>query len=262
MHEQHRERLKVRFLSEGMDSFDPLQALELLLFYALPRRDTNPIAHRLMERYGSFSAVLDADPLDLEKVEGMGPNSALLLAMMKPLWRLYRRDSSQHGMPMDNYRAACAFSIDLFAGRTKEALFMLCLDPSCRLIREVLLHEGTVNEVSVHPRTIVESALRNNASQVILVHNHPLGQLEPSGNDLIFTRKLAIALSAIGISMADHIIVSGEQAYSFAHEGRMERILREVEVRITMDVTAYLNGQSAPAGTAIPLSAHQNRYQF
>lgn len=259
MHEQHRERLKTRFLSEGLEGFDPHQALELLLFYALPRHDTNPIAHRLIEHFGSFSAVLDADPAELQRMEGLGMSSAVLLAMMKPLWRLYRRDSSQHRVPLDNYRAAGAFCVDLFAGRTKEALYLLCLDPACRLIRDVLLHEGTVNEVAVHPRTVVETALRNNASQVILVHNHPLGQLEPSQNDLVFTRKISMALSVIGIRVADHIIVSGEEAYSFAHEGRMERINREVDVRVTMDVTPYLNN-SVFSSPSSPLNEQTRPY--
>lgn len=249
MHEQHRERLKARFLNEGLDAFDAHQALELLLFYAIPRRDTNPIAHRLIEHYGSLSAVLDADPSELQRIEGMGISSSVLLSMLKPLWRLYRQDSSRHRIPLDTYQTACSFCVDLFAGRIKEALYLLCLDPSCRLIRNILLHEGTISEVAVHPRTVVETALRNQASQVMLVHNHPLGQLEPSQSDILFTRKITMALSAIGIRTADHIIVCGENAYSFAHEGRMERIHHEVEIRSTVDLSYQLNSIHTDIGT-------------
>ncbi len=245
MHENHRGRLRERFLEEGLDSFEPHQALELLLFYAIPRRDTNGLAHRLMAHFGSLSQVLDAHPDDLAAFEGMGKSSAVLLAMMKPLWRMYRQDSSRHGLSMDNYCTASSYAVDLFAGRTNEAFYILCLDPNCRLIREVMLHEGTVNEVSVHPRTVVETALRSNASQVILAHNHPNGMLEPSANDIAYTRRLTVALSAIGIQIIDHIIVSGEETYSFAREGRMEKILREVEIRITLDLAKY---NREPAG--------------
>jgi DNA repair protein RadC len=225
MHENHRERLRDRFLSEGLDGFEPHQALELLLFYALPRRDTNELAHSLIERFGSLSGVLDAHPAELEAVEGMGRASAVLLAMMKPLWRLYRQESARRGLLLDNHQSACAYAADLFAGRTNEAFYLLCLDPSSRLIHEALLQEGTVDEVSVHPREAVAAALRHNASQVILVHNHPKGALDPSAGDIAFTRSLAQAFSSIGIAVADHIVVAGEETYSFVCDGRMEKIL-------------------------------------
>lgn len=260
LHENHRDRLRERFLSEGLDSFEPHQALELLLFFAIPRRDTNELAHRLIGHFGSLSQVLDAHPDELASVEGMGRNSAVLLAMMKPLWRMYRQDSSRHGLSMDSYRTACNYAVDLFAGRTNEAFYILCLDPNCRLIREVMLHEGTVNEVSVHPRTVVETAIRNNASQVIFAHNHPKGMLEPSANDVAYTRRLTVALSTIGISIIDHIIVSGEDTYSFAREGRMEKILKEVEIRITLDIAKYEKEPSSDSGDYRALSAFVRKY--
>lgn len=260
MHENHRDRLRERFLAEGLDSFEPHQALEMLLFYCVPRRDTNELAHRLISRFGSIAGVFDAHALELEQVEGMGRNSAVLLTMMKPLWRLYRQDSSRHGVLMDSCSAACAYAVDLFAGRLNEAFYVLCLDPGCRLIREALLHEGTVNEVSVHPRTVVETAIRNNASQVIFVHNHPKGLVVPSSNDIAYTRRLTVALSTIGINIIDHIIVCGEESYSFAKEGRMDKILREAESKITQDVTDYVADSPKAAGDYKDLSALIKRY--
>jgi DNA repair protein RadC len=224
MHENHRERLRERFLSEGLDAFEPHQALELLLFYAVPRRDTNELAHALISRFGSMAGVFDAHVSDLEKVDGIGRNSATLLSMMKPLWRFYRREGAGRGPLLDTCAVACAFAADLFAGRTSEALYLLCLDPGSRLLREILLHEGTVDEVSVHPRNVVEAALRCNASHVILAHNHPYGRPDPSAEDVAFTRGVAAALSAIGIGVSDHIVVCGEETYSFAREGRMEKL--------------------------------------
>ena len=223
MHEDHRDRLRERFLKEGLDSFKPHQALELLLFYSIPRRDTNELAHRLIGRFGSLAGVLDAYPSELEAVEGVGRNSAVLLALMKPLWRLYRRENAGRGPVLDSSQAACEFVVvNLFEGRTNEALYILCLDPGCRLIRELLLREGTVDEVTEHPRAVVEAALRANASQVVLAHNHPLGDPKPSAADAAYTKRIVEAFSAIGIGVMDHIIVSGEETYSFAREGRME----------------------------------------
>lgn len=233
MHESHRDRLRERFLSEGLEAFDPHQALELLLFYAIPRHDTNELAHRLISRFGSVAGVLDADPAEIEQFEGLGRRSSILLAMMKPMWRLYRRESARIGPAMDNFKAACDFAADLFAGRTNEAFYVLCLDPGCRLIRAQLLCEGTVNEVSVHPRTVVETVLRSNASQIILMHNHPKGMLDPSPDDVAYTRRLTVACLSIGIDIVDHIIVSGEETYSFAREGRMETIIKEAKPSIT-----------------------------
>jgi DNA repair protein RadC len=260
MHENHRDRLRDRFLAEGLESFEPHQALELLLFYCIPRRDTNELAHRLIEHFGSIAGVFDAHSAELESIEGIGKNASVLLSLMKPLWRLYRQESSRNGLSMDNFRTASSYAVDLFAGRTNEAFYVLCLDPSCRLIRQVLLHEGTVNEVSVHPRTVVETVIRNNASQVILVHNHPKGLLEPSANDIAYTRRLTIALSTIGISIIDHIIVSGEETYSFAREGRMEKILREVEIRVTQDVSGYIKENSQSPRDYKELSAFVKTY--
>jgi DNA repair protein RadC len=221
MHENHRERLRERFLKEGLDSFEPHKALELLLFYAVPRRDTNELAHRLLGQFGSISGVFEAHPEELAAIEGVGRNSAVLLSMMAPLLRLYRKSGMAHGPVLDTCLAACAHTADLFAGRMIEAFYLLCLDPGSRLIREVLLQEGTVEEVSVHPRTVVEAALRCNASQVIFAHNHPKGDVNPSAADIACTKKFSEALSAIGITVADHIIVCGELTYSFSKEGRL-----------------------------------------
>jgi DNA repair protein RadC len=221
MHENHRARLRERFLAEGLDSFEPHQALEMLLFYAVPRRDTNELAHRLIERFGSLAGVLDAHPSELEAVEGMGRNASVLLSMMKPLWRRYRTESAARGAKLEGSQAACGHAADLFAGRVNEAFYLICLGPGSVLLRDVLLQEGTVDEVSVHPRAVVEAALRSNASQVILAHNHPKGSAEPSPEDIAWTGRVCSALSAIGIGVADHIIVGSDEIYSFAREGRI-----------------------------------------
>lgn len=239
IHEDHRKRMFQRFLRQGLDHFEPHQALEMLLYFAIPRQDTNPLAHRLIRHFGSLSAVLDARPEDLMKVNGVGQHTATLLSMMPQLWRLYRVDRIHSDLALDNAPAAGAFILDLFAGHTREMFYLLCLNNNCHLLQAARLHEGTVNETIVHPRLVVEAALRYNASQVIFAHNHPGGDPTPSDEDIKYTRRVAVALATIGIPVIDHIVVSDDQWYSFSREGKIEEINREVKVRIADQRRAY-----------------------
>lgn len=247
IHEDHRARLRQRYLQEGLDGFHPHEALELLLFYAIPRRNTNELAHALLARFGSLNAVLDAHPQELTQVDGMGESAAVLLSLMPKLWRMYRRESSRGQKALSTYSLAGEFAVDLFIGRQREAVMLLTLDSSCRLIRDHVMGEGTVSEVTLHPRTVMETVLRDNASQIILVHNHPGGMMQPSPADLEYTRKIIMALSTIDVAVADHMIVSDQEFFSMAHHGLLSRLQKEVEVRLLSDVASYQSVKQAPA---------------
>lgn len=222
LHNGHRERLRERFLREGLDNFEDHQVLELLLFQAIPRHDTNPIAHRLMLRFGSLSAVLEADPKDLAGVEGVGANTAAFLSMISPVTRRYFHDRVKHTRkPLNNSESAAEYLVPLMAGRSEEVFYVLCLDSQLRVLYPALISEGTVKDALVHPRHVVEAAVRHKASSVILTHNHPGGNARPSAHDHKLTRHLVQALGAISIRVADHIIVAGEHIYSFSREGTL-----------------------------------------
>lgn len=224
LHKGHRDRLRVRFLSEGLDTFDDHQVLELTLFYAVARVDTNPIAHRLMNRYGSLAAVLEADPRDLQSVEGVGAQAAAFLALLPQLTRRYLTDRAQRDRPsLRTTEAATDYLVPLMAGRAEEVFYVLCLDSQLRVLFPALISEGTVKDALVHPRHVVEAAIRHRAAAVILAHNHPGGTTKPSTHDHRLTRQLVTALGAIGISVHDHVIVAGESTYSFAREGAMPK---------------------------------------
>jgi DNA repair protein RadC len=198
-------------MSEGLDAFDDHQVLELILFYAVPRVDTNPIAHRLMNRYGSLAAVLEADPRDLQSVEGVGAQAAAFLALLPQLTRRYLADRSRRERPsLRSTEAAAAYLVPLMAGRAEEVFFVLCLDSQLRVLFPALVSEGTVKDALVHPRHVVEA---------VLAHNHPGGTAKPSNHDHRLTRQLVDALGAIGIPVHDHVIVAGESTFSFAREG-------------------------------------------
>ena len=219
MHTGHRKRLKNRFLEEGLDSFELHQVLELLLFFSIPRRDTNEIAHKLLKKFGSLSGVFEADIKELVKVEGIGENSAFLISMIPQLSRRYLNDKWRDKPELNSSSKAGEYAISLFAGRTYEVFYVICLDAQNRVNYAALVHEGTINEAPIYPRIIVETALRHKANSVILAHNHPGGSLNPSRGDIEATKVIKNALESISIKVVDHIIVCGERYVSFAERG-------------------------------------------
>lgn len=216
----HRQRLRQRFVQEGLEGFEDHQVLELLLFYALPRRDTNRIAHLILQRFGALSAALEADPRDLASIPGVGEQAAVFLTLLPPVTRRYLHDKGTRRKPvLSEVTLSARYLIPLMAGRTEEVFYLLCLDSHCRLLFPALISEGTVKESYIHPRHVVEAALRHKAANVILAHNHPSGNLQPSAADINLTRMLVQALVPIGVKVLDHLIIGGESFFSMAREG-------------------------------------------
>lgn len=215
-HQGHRQRLKARVISEGIDSFEDHQILELLLFYAIPMKDTNALAHRLIGHYGSLAGVFDANPRDLSALVGVTENTALLLSLIPALARRYQQGKLAPKAVLGSTTAAGEYAQTLFTGRLNEAFYVICLDSQNKVNQATLLHEGTINEAPVYPRLIVETALRHQAASIILAHNHPGGSQRPSQADLDVTRRIRQATEAIAIPVVDHIIVAGDGYYSFA----------------------------------------------
>ena len=221
-HSGHRERIRKRFREEGLEHFEDHQVLELLLFYAIPRGDTNILAHELLRQFGSLSAVLNAPIGELVKVPGIGEQAALFLTLMPQLVRRYQKDLSlreSREPVLNSVETVSAYVRSLMLGRPEEAFYVLCLDVRCRLLKAVLISEGTSRETAVHPSKVAEAALRHRASGVIFVHNHPAGSLSPSSQDRQLTRRLIQALGPLSIRVLDHLILAGERVYSFAEQG-------------------------------------------
>ena len=219
VHSGHRERLRERFLKEGLDNFTEVQALELLLFYAIGRRDTNPIAHDLIARFGSLSRVLEASPEDLKKVSGIGDNAAVLLHLVPQLSRYYQVSCAQRVEVLTSVEACAAYLIPYFVGRTRETVFMLCLDAKCKVLCCREIGEGSINAASISVRNVVETALETNASVVFLAHNHPSGVAVPSDEDVHTTRRIAAALRTVDVHLADHIVVAEGDYVSMIQSG-------------------------------------------
>ena len=214
IHKDHRQRLRERFLREGLDNFDEVNVLELLLFYCIPRIDTNPIAHRLLNHFGSLNNVLNASADELEKVEGIGPNASTFLSLITQVGRYYQVKQSEPGKILRTIDQCGNYLMPYFFGRERETVFMLCLDAKCKVICCKMVGEGSVNSANIPIRRVVEMALAANATTVVLAHNHPSGLAIPSPDDIQTTQRIAAALETVEIILADHLVVSKDDYVS------------------------------------------------
>ena len=221
IHDGHRSRKREQFLRHGLDAFADHEVLELLLFYALPRRDTNEIAHRLLGHFGSLEAVFSADVEELQKVEGIGENAATLLALVLPLQQRVRLSTRAKEVALATSAAAGAFVCDLFFGEKEEKLYVLCLDGKGRLLSAVPMGEGGMEQLNLNSRRFAQIVLSANASAVILAHNHPSGVALPSPEDLRATGIVKSALETLGVALADHIIVADDDFVSLRDSGEL-----------------------------------------
>ena len=219
IHEGHRQRLKERFRKEGLDHFEEHQVLELLLFYCIPRVDTNPIAHALLERFGSLARVFEAPVEELEKVPGIGHNTAVFLSLVMASGRYYQVSCATRNVILRTVEECGKYLLPLFYGKRNEIVYLLCLDAKCKVLTCKMLGEGSVNSAGVPVRRIVETALAANATSVILAHNHPSGVAVPSDADVQTTRRVAVALDAVEIGLLDHIVVADDDYVSMAQAG-------------------------------------------
>lgn len=224
IHKGHRERVRDRFMEDGLDSFKDHEVLELLLFYCVRQKDTNELAHRMLKEYGTLHDLLEAHPRDIARRCGVSINTATLISLCVPLARRYMKRKWGNRPVLNSSSRAGEYALSLFAGRVYEAFFAICLDSQNRVNHAALVHEGTINEAPVYPRIIVETALRHKANSVILAHNHPGGSLKPSVADIEVTKKIYSALLPISIRVVDHIIIAGERYTSFAEQGIMDSI--------------------------------------
>lgn len=221
MHEGHRERLTNRFYRDGFESFAEHEMIEFLLFYALPRVDTNLIAHRLIKTFGSLSGVLEADPKDLQQVSGIGPKAAAFLTMLPDAFRAYERSKLGKRPVIRSIKDACDYARTLLFGKPYEQFYVIWLGTQNRVIHYEQLSEGSVRESPVYISRIASAALRHHAVKSVIAHNHPGGSVTPSKADLETTQCILNALALLDIELVDHIIVSENEAFSFQADSLM-----------------------------------------
>lgn len=219
IHDGHRQRLKERFENEGLDHFSAHQVLEFLLFFCIPRKDTNPVAHRLLEQFGTLSRVLEAPVSELKNVEGIGDNAALFIHFLNEFCRYHQVDRAGNLTVLKTVGDCGRYLVPRFYNRKNEIVLLLCLDAKCKVLCCKEIGEGSVNSAAIPVRRVVEVALHSNATSVVLAHNHPSGLALPSEEDIFTTKRVAAALNAVEIELVDHIVVADDDFVSMAQSG-------------------------------------------
>lgn len=219
IHKDHRQRLKQRFLREGLDHFDDLYILELLLFYCVPRRDTNEIAHKLLDRFGSLPRVMEAGVEELKKVDGVGEGVSTFFMLLQQLNRACEIRRHEDISIINGHEDIKNLMLARMDRQRNETVYLLCMDAKRKVLCLEKVGEGSVNSANVPIRRIVEVALAANATTVVLGHNHPGGLAFPSPEDINTTNYVAKALWSVEIDLADHIIVSDGEYISLVQSG-------------------------------------------
>ena len=222
-HKGHRARVKHRFLKYGLDEFDDHQVLELLLFYAIPQRDVNPIAHALLDHFGNLSAVFDAPVEELQKVPGIGSGVITLLKFIPQVSRRYMMSRTSFDTILDTVEKAGAYLLPRFYAQRDEVVYLVCMDAKRKVLNCQLLFRGTANSAHISIRKIVETALVYNSTSVIIAHNHTSGIALPSKEDFQVTLKIREALEIVGVELADHLVVADDDFVSMLETGMLSR---------------------------------------
>ena len=219
IHDGHRDRMRRQLKTSSMDSLSDVQVLEVLLYYAIPRRDTNELAHRLLKQFGSLRGVLSAPVQELACVSGVGQQAALLMGMVPMLCR--RAAQREKEQILNSVDACGAYFTELLGSSRREMLWQVCLDGKGKVLSSRCLAEGDVSMAAVSVRQVVEYALRAGAVGVVLAHNHPSGVALPSQEDIATTRLIRDALRTMNIQLVDHIVVADGDYVSMAASGML-----------------------------------------
>ncbi len=217
----HRARLRQKLSKHSLDSFLPHEVLELLLTYAIPRKDTKPLAWALLKRFGSVCAVLDADEATLQTIPGIGPHAAQFLKLIRAVFKIYSLGKIQTPCAVRSPQQVIEYCKASLADKVQECLELIFLSVRNTVIGTKIVAEGDLKSVAITPRQIIESALKANASGIILVHNHPSGDASPSKEDITLTQQVIRACALFKIDVLDHIIVGKHSHYSLRANGHI-----------------------------------------
>lgn len=212
-HKDHRQRMKRQFLRGGIDQFEPHQVLELLLFYAIPQRDTNPLAHRLLDHFGDLPSVLDADYEELCRIDGISEHSATMLVLCGQLLSRYYKEKKDKRI-FSGIREIAEYMQNEFVNEKREKVMLLALNNRLQLINFTVVHTGTLTSSEANTRELVQAALRSRATAVVIAHNHPAGFCAPSVEDVATTRALISAFQMMDITLLDHVIYAMDGSFS------------------------------------------------
>ena len=223
--EGHRQRLRDKFLAQGIEAFTDAEIIELLLTFGTPRSDCKEAARALLAQFGSLPAVLDAAPVQLQQVKGVGPKNTFALHFIQGVARRYLHQRVVGKEYVRSSREVADYLVHSMRGLQHEVLPVVFLDAAHAVLDATVVAEGTVTVNTIYPRELVKAALARNASALVIAHNHPSGSLTPSRQDSELTRSLYLVCSFMHLDLLDHLIIgAGDQVYSFADQGLMATI--------------------------------------
>ena len=227
-HEGHRKRVRDRVRKTGLDDFQDYQALEYVLTFVMPYKDTNVLAHNLVNRFGSFAGVLDADEDDLLSIDGVGEVTAHYLSHLRKIFNYYEKDKVVNNITIINPSQSYDFVKKFLQHKLVEELYLICITPKNRIASVEKIAEGSNAEASVNIRSIIEKMGRSKVSSIIIAHNHPQGDSKPSHEDNSFTKALVTSLAINGCHLLDHIIIGeGKNDYFSYREAKLIEQYRE-----------------------------------
>lgn len=220
-HEKHRQRLRAKFSRVGLDGFEDHEVLELLLTYAIARKDVNPIAHDLMNHFGSLNAVLNAAPEQLQEVDGIGAYAASLLNLIPQLAKRYLDEPfATKNYSMATAEGRISYFVPKFVGAKNECLYVALLNNNLEVITCKKVSEGSIDAIRIESRKLIDLAVSHKAHGIVLAHNHPSNP-NPSMEDIATTLDVMQTLSICGIHVLDHIIVCRDGGLSLSKEGHL-----------------------------------------
>ena len=229
--EGHRKRLREKFLQSGLDGFHDYEVIEMLLTLATPRKDCKPAAKAAMKKFGTLQAVIEASSKSLQEVSGIGPANIFGIRLIKAVADRYLRQRMIHTDPLSNSKALFDYLNMRIRDKDKECFEAVFLDAKNRAVAAQTLFSGTLTSSAVYPREVVKIALAHGAAAVIFAHNHPSGDPAPSREDIAITRQLFFACRVVGITVHEHLIIGKCGYFSFADNGLMAGLGRELAER-------------------------------
>jgi len=218
-YKDHRQRLKKKFAESGIDAFHDYEVLELLLSYAIPRKDVKPLAKELLREFGSLKGVVDAEAGSLEKINGISSHTAILIKLIKDMGTLYLKEKARDKPQITCTTELLNYCKTYMGGLKDEQFCVIYLDAQNKMTDIETIQEGIVNQAVVYPRKVLENALKQKASAIIMVHNHPSGHVKPSDADIRLTKTIQETARILDIIVHDHIIIGENRFFSFREEG-------------------------------------------
>lgn len=221
VHKGHRERVLKKFIQHGFTQFSDFEVLEFILFYAIPYKDTNELAHKLIMKFGSLKSVMEAEHFELASVKGIGDRAAALIVALRELYK-HINTSKNTNVLLNTTELTAEFCIDYFKDHLEENFILISLDSDKRIKCLDVISRGNETETAFYPRNVVKAVVKNRVTTVVLSHNHPGNSAEPSSNDMIITEKISNLLRGLGVTVLDHIICSNNKYVSFSEKGYLK----------------------------------------